>query len=220
MHCSEEEFDGISFDLFGTLVDVDKPDNPAEAIATHLAAQGMSVPHDWNAAYMESHLDVPDGRELSLPNHVTAALASRSESLHREEIRDDAKRAVVAAFDTGVRTRTGAVRAVATFAERMPVGVLSNCSVPNLAERVLVKSDIDETAFKAVVTSVGCGWRKPHPRAFEAIACELAVNVNNVLHVGDDPATDGRASTAGATSLLVSAVSLTDFRKCLEERWD
>lgn len=40
------EFDAVPFDLFGTLVTVGRPDEPAESIATALEEQGVSVPDD------------------------------------------------------------------------------------------------------------------------------------------------------------------------------
>lgn len=211
---------GVSFDLFGTLVTVEKPEDPAEAIATELESRGVSIPSDWSAAYTESHTDIPAGREHSLPKHVSAALASRSETCCPDDLRTEAVHAVMAAFDTDVRTRPGAIQAVERLATHVPVGVLSNCAVPTFAERVLNRAAIDETVFDAVVTSIGCGWRKPHPNAFETVANELDIDVDELLHVGDTPETDGRADTAGATSCLVSNVALTELTACLEARWD
>jgi len=210
-------FEGISFDLFDTLVAVEKPTDPAEAVATELATEGLTVPDDWHAAFTEFHLDVPDGRELSLAEHVAAALASRADSLRPEDVRENVERAVLAAFETEVRTRPGALKAVETVPDRVPVGVLSNCSVPGLVGRVLHESAIHETALDAVVTSVGCGWRKPHPRAFAAVADELGIEVDGLLHVGDDPETDGGA--AGATSRIVGDGSLAGLPTELAGQW-
>lgn len=203
--------EGVSFDLFGTLVTVATPDDPAAAVATELEARDVPVPNDWGAAYTESHVDVPSGAELSLVDHVWAALSSRSHSSPRANRRDDVAEAVLAAFDAPVRTRPGAVRAVETIAARLPVGVLSNCSVPTLVERTLAESEIDETAFDAVVTSVGCGWRKPNPHAFETVADELDAETEALLHIGDDPSTDGGATAVGAARLLVETVTLAEI---------
>ncbi|MFB6218242.1 MAG: HAD family hydrolase [Halobacteriaceae archaeon] len=202
---------GISFDLFGTLVAADRPDDPAAAVGAALAERGVPVPDDWRAAYRESHVEVPAGAELPLPDHVRAALASRGVPADRET----AVAAVRAAFESEVRTRPDAARAVAAAAERGPVGVLSNCSVPGLAERALARSELDSRSL-AVVTSVGCGWRKPDSRAFAAVADALGVPVEGLLHVGDDPATDGGADDAGANSLLVGEVPLAELPARLE----
>jgi len=211
-----------SFDLFGTLVAVERPSDPAAAVATELRARGVPVPDDWGDAYAESHVDAPEGAEVPLPTHVSAALASRGVDATGEGHGDGRgnvlRRAVVAAFDPEVRTRHGARRAVESAADRGPVGVLSNCSVPELARRALLRSDLDREAFDAVVTSVGCGWRKPDRRAFEAVAARLRVEPSALVHVGDDPRTDGGAADAGATSILLDDVSLPELPAALEAR--
>jgi FMN phosphatase YigB (HAD superfamily) len=210
-----------TFDLFGTLVAVDPPAEPAVAIADGLAARGISVPDDWREAYAEVHLDLPPGRELPLPAHVRYALASRG---------CDAPAGVVdvavrSAFDVLIRTRPDAASAVAAAADRGPVGLLSNCSVPGLAVRAMERSEIDTEQFDGVVTSVGCGWRKPHRRSFGTVAEQIGVSLGDLLHVGDDPTTDDPTSgvdgapdrTAGkVTTLLVDDVPLAELATTLE----
>jgi FMN phosphatase YigB (HAD superfamily) len=184
----------VAFDLFGTLVAVDDPPDPATAIADELAARGVAVPADWTAAYGEPHIDADDGAELPLPAHVQAALASRGIDAAEAAVR----RAVTDAFAPGetagessVETRNGAVDAVVAAGERGPVGLLSNCSVPGLVDRTLQRSTLDREQFDAIVTSVGCGWRKPDPRAFETLADRLSVAASDLVVVGDTAATDG-----------------------------
>jgi len=197
----------VSFDLFGTLVAADPPESPARAVARELAERGVAVPGDWPDAYAEPHVDAPEGAELALPEHVGAALASRGVDAAVAEA-DAVRKAVTAAFDRPVRTRSGAVAAVDAAAERGPVGVLSNCSVPGLVERALDRSALDPTALDAVVASVDCGWRKPDRRAFEAVADELGVGVETLVHVGDDPRTDGGIERLGGTAILLDDVPL------------
>jgi FMN phosphatase YigB (HAD superfamily) len=196
----------VSFDLFGTLVDVDRPADPAAAVADELRARDVTVPDDWGDAYREPHLDPPDGAEIPLPAHVAAALSSRGITGAGNAVR----RAVVAAFDPTVRTREGAVDAVAAAAERGPVGICSNCSVPELVPRALLRSEIDRDAFDAIVTSADCGWRKPDARIFENVATALDTDLADLVHVGDDPRTDGGADDAGARAVLLEDVSLAD----------
>ena len=185
----------VTFDLFGTLVDADRPESPAAAVGAALSARGIAVPDDWAAAFREAHIDAPADAEVPLPAHVAAALRSRGVDTPGNA----ARRAVVAAFDPDVRTRAGAVDAVAAAADRGPVGLFSNCSVPELVARTLIRSDLDRAAFDAVVTSVGCGWRKPHPNAFESVAEGLGVDADAITHVGDDPPADGGIADLGGT---------------------
>lgn len=197
----------VSFDLFGTLVDVDVPSDPAAVVADELRARDVSVPDDFAAAYREPHIDAPEGAEVPLPAHVSAALQSRGVSVTQNA----ARRAVIAAFDPTVRTREGAVEAVEAARDRGPVGVLSNCSVPELVGRTFVRSAFDYREFDSVVTSVGCGWRKPAPQAFEVVADGVGVAVEALVHVGDSPATDGGVEALGGTFVDVTDVSLAEF---------
>ncbi|QLD90172.1 HAD family hydrolase [Natronomonas salina] len=201
----------VSFDLFDTLVDADVPDDPAAAVARELRARDVSVPEDFGAAYREVHIDAPDGAEVPLPAHVSAALASRDVDAPNNA----ARRAVVAAFDPDVERREGALAAVEAARERGPVGVCSNCSVPELARRTLIRADLRD-AFDAVVTSVGCGWRKPDRRAFEAVARQLDADVADLVHVGDDPETDGGVEAAGGRFVDVGETPLAELPETLE----
>jgi FMN phosphatase YigB (HAD superfamily) len=190
----------VSFDLFGTLVAVERPADPAAALGRELADCGVRVPEDWADAYAESHGSTPQGRERPLAGHVEDALASRGVDAPRSTVAS-AVRGVFA--PEAVRTREGALAAVAAARTRGPVGVCSNCSVDGLVERTLAESQLDRTRFDAVVASVDCGWRKPDRRAFVAVADALDVEVASLVHVGDDPDTDGGVTAAGGTFLRV-----------------
>jgi FMN phosphatase YigB (HAD superfamily) len=206
----------VSFDLFGTLVDVDRPADPAAAVARELRARDVAVPDDFAEAYGETHVDAPEGAEVPLPAHVGRALRSRGVRTTDNAVR----RAVVAAFDPAVRTREGSVAAVDAAGDHGPVGMLSNCSVPELVGRTLVRSDLSRGAFDCIVTSVGCGWRKPAAQAFEAIANGLGVAPGSLVHVGDTPAADGGVEHLGGTYVDVADVPLPDLHAWLDSRTD
>lgn len=208
--------DGTSFDCFGTLIEVDTPDEPSAVVARELEARDVGVPQDWEEAYRTPHVDAAKYEEVPLPTHVRAALESRSVDLPPAEsnvVRD----AVLAAFESEVRTRDGAVEVVEAMADCAPVGILSNCSVPGLVEQSLARSAIETEEFDAIVTSVDCSWRKPDRRAFEAMADRLGVPLSRLVHVGDDPETDGKASDAGATAVLVENVQLAELPEFITE---
>ncbi|GAB7010645.1 HAD family hydrolase [Halorubrum trueperi] len=201
----------VTFDLFGTLVDVEYPVDPAEVVARELESRGVAVPDDWHVAYGERHVDAPTGAEVPLPAHVAHALDSRGVDAPGNIVRH----AVVAAFDPDVTRRDGALTAVRDVAAHGPVGLLSNCAVPELVPKTLIRAGL-RGEFDAVTTSVGCGWRKPHPNAFEAVAAALEVSSETLVHVGDDPETDGGVVDVGGRFVDVTETPLSAVAAELE----
>ncbi|UIP00478.1 HAD family hydrolase [Halobaculum sp. CBA1158] len=201
-----------SFALFDTLVEADLPPDPAGAVGEELRARDVPVPDDWADAYDETHVDAPAGAEVPLPAHVSRALASRGVDAPGNA----ARRAVVAAFDPSVRTRAGAVEAVAAAGERGPVGVFANCAVPELVGRVLVRSDLARDDFDAVVSSVACGWRAPDPRAFERVADALGVDAARLTHVGSDPEVGGGVTACGGRFFDARPGAISDRLSAIE----
>lgn len=206
----------LSFDLFGTLVEVERPDEPWTAVADSLAEYDVRVPETWEDAYRQSHREYDRGREAPLDEHVRLALQQCDINVSPTT----ARRVVVDAFDGQATRRPGADEALAAATSNGPVAVCSNCSVPGLAGRVLSSIDLDPTTSlgpDVVITSVGCGWRKPHRRIFEATADALGVTLSDLIHVGDDPRTDGGAERAGARSILLGECSLETLTTRLRE---
>jgi len=206
----------VSFDVFGTLVAIERSGDPWAAVADSLADRGVAVPEDWEAAYRSSHRDYERGREAPIDEHVRLALASRD----TEVTADTAREAVLDAFDGPVTRRDGAVAALEAAHGRGPVAVCSNCSVPGLVERTLSRTGLGparDCGPDAVVTSVGCGWRKPHAAIFEATADALDVPLASLVHVGDDARTDGGADRAGARSVLLEDITLETVAARLRE---
>jgi len=201
----------VSFDCFGTLVTADRPNEPWVAVADELAARDVRIPEDWEDAYRTAHREYERGTAAPLDEHVRLALAG-----HGVEIDDTTAREVtLGAFDCPVTVRPGARDALASARQHGPVAICSNCSVPGLVERALGRADI---AVGHVVTSVDCGWRKPHPGIFEQAAEMLGVPLDALVHVGDDARTDGGAGRAGATTVLLDDVALRDLPAWLDAR--
>ncbi|MDQ2073176.1 HAD family hydrolase [Haloarcula sp. H-GB4] len=206
----------LSFDLFGTLVTADRPSEPWDAVAESLAARSVRLPDDWEDAYRSAHREYDRGREAPLDEHVRMALASRGIEVTEET----ATEAVLDAFDSPVTVRDGAIDVLDAAAQRGPVAICSNCSVPGLVERTLERATIEarsDHSFDAVVTSVDCGWRKPNPNIFESTADALDVALADLVHVGDDARTDGGAGRAGARSILLDEHSLPAIAEQLRE---
>lgn len=187
------------------------PDDPAMAVAEELEAREVDVPDDFGDAYCEIHIDAPVEAEVSLPAHVTATLSSRGVDASTEAVRE----AVIAAFDPNVTRRDGARAAIEAASEHGPVGLCSNCSVPGLVERTLIRANLCGR-FETVVTSVGCGWRKPNSQMFETVADGLGVETDELVHVGDDPATDGGIEATGGRFVDVSERPLSALKAHLE----
>jgi FMN phosphatase YigB (HAD superfamily) len=206
----------LSFDLFGTLAEVDRSDEPWDAVADSLAEYDIRVPDTWEDAYRQPHCDYDRGREIPLDEHVRLALTQCGIEISEMTARN----AVVDAFEGQATRRPGAGEVLAAAISDGPVAICSNCSVPGLAERVLSDIDLSPTASPGpavVITSVGCGWRKPHPNIFEATADALGVTLSDLIHVGDDPRTDGGASRVGARSILLDECSLEALTVRLRE---
>ncbi|MFP9192447.1 HAD family hydrolase [Natronosalvus vescus] len=194
----------VSFDLFGTLVRTERPADPATAVAAELEKRDVAIPEDWHERYARPWVDAPEGAEVPLPAHVGRALASAGIEWEGNVVR----RAVVAAFDPVVAIRPGAPEALEAARERGSVGLCSNCSVPELVGRTLIRAGLDRDDFDAIVTSIGCGWRKPAPEMFEVTASRLDVDPTNLIHVGDDPRTDGGIEAIGGTAILLEQTPL------------
>ena len=137
----------VSFDCFGTLVFVPRPENPARDVGAALADRGVALPEDWVTAYLEAHVDIPEGGELSLPEHTRQALASRGVDADEAVVTD----AVRTAFDREVTAVPGAADALEAI--DAPVGVLSNCSVPGMVTETLDRAGLLDTV-DTVETSI------------------------------------------------------------------
>lgn len=203
----------VTFDLYGTLVTASRPDEPWAAVASALSARDVTISSDWEAAYRSSHHDDGPLCERSLVSHTRAALASRGVETAEAVVHE----ALLEAFDGPIELRDGAVTALEAAAEYGSVGLLSNCSLPGLVDATIERASFP-IAFDAVTTSVGCGWRKPHDRAFEAAAEALGVDTQGLVHVGDDPRTDGGGRTAGVSVVITEETPLQDLPAWLEAR--
>lgn len=223
---SEHRPIAVTFDLFGTLVSAHRPEDPAAAVAEELRTRDVPVPDDWYDLYATPHVQIEEGRELPLPDHVRAALEESGVDPStvtqadgpdaRGSSGDVVTDAVRAAFDHQVSLRDGATAAIDAASQHGRVGVLSNCSVPGLVDRTLERVGL-EGQFDAVLASVDLGYPKPDRRAFEVAADRLGVDSTALVHVGDDPETDGGIGEIGGTLILLDEVPLSAVPARLSE---
>lgn len=80
-----EVVDVISVDLFGALVTVTRPDDPAEPINV-MFKKAIFVSDDWLKTFSERHLDRFAGAEILLLKHVAVMLTNRSDALARPTV--------------------------------------------------------------------------------------------------------------------------------------
>lgn len=204
----------VSFDLFGTLIVADRPEEPATELAESLKTQGVRVPDDWAELYWKPHLDRPKGAETPLDAHIGAILDGHGVAVTDKQI----ERAIEQVFAPSVETVPGALDVVAWADNRGPIAVCSNCSIPGLVERALDRSAIDRTVFDTVVSSAACGWRKPHPIIFQTVAARLDVEVGSIYHVGDTADADGGIEAIGGQAIILETGEIGDLPDQIENR--
>ncbi len=81
-------------------------------------------------------------------------------------------------------------RTLKKLQERYDMGIVSNFIVEGGVEEILHDLGVYER-FMFVVTSVGVGWRKPHPRIYQVALKKAKVcKTQNVFFIGDDYVND------------------------------
>lgn len=191
----------VSFDLFGTLVTADRPDEPTAPIANALSDRGVTVPDDWERLFYEQHGAPDPPAEIPLDEHVVRALDAADVTVSRRT----ARAAVFAAYDRPVSRRAEVVELLEAAPSDCRLGICSNSSVPGLVGSAMARAKLGSTLRATgdserpvpVVTSHGCGVRKPGLKPFARIASALGVPTEELTHVGDDDRTDGGITWEG-----------------------
>jgi putative hydrolase of the HAD superfamily len=179
----------ILFDFFGTLVDY----------SASRTEQGYPRSHAW---LVERGATLAYEDFLAEWVRVSEEHDRRSESDDREYSMMDVGRAFlrrvlpttsdVAAFvdeyirewNTGVRYPAGVVDVVRGLARDHRLAVVTNTHDAALVPAHLAAMGLSD-AFDAVVTSVEVGWRKPHPRIYQAALDALDSEPTAAVFVGD-----------------------------------
>lgn len=94
--------------------------------------------------------------------------------------------------------------ALGLLGRRHKLGLVSNFDHGPACRRLLARVGLTEV-FEAVVISDELGWRKPHPRPFEAALEALGVEAGEALFVGDSPSDDlAGAAACGLTTAWIN----------------
>ena len=184
----------LSVDLFGTLAVASTAEAPEERVAYALRERGVTVPESFLKEYRSHQFDVHPAVELPLQQHVYAALRVSGGEASIQTVHA----ALLDAFDTPVSETPicdALLDIVATSSSSC--AILSNCSLTGLVPQTLDRLGIEHSIFDAILTSVDIGVRKPDPRCFEALAAVFGADIQDVIHAGDSPRSDGGIATAG-----------------------
>jgi len=217
----------IVFDLFDTLVDLysEKLPSieyrgclvPASARALHAALPHRSgidfdsfasaladVDKEFRRSYYDEGLELPtDTRFAALCNRLGIAdpkLPSTMANVHMGLLREQVAMPV---HHLGL---------LGSLAQRVQLGLCSNFSHSVTAYAILEDYGL-AAHLDAIVISEEVGIRKPRGEIFEAVLDELAVEGNEVLHVGDSLSAD----VSGAQALGIRNVWITRRVKQPEE---
>jgi len=179
------QFDAVTLDAFGTLIELEDP-VPRVQAAFGIDADAATRGLDAEIAYYREH--VLEGRD-------TASLA---------DLR--ARCAAVFAEAAGTKAGADAFQSCLVFVP-LPgvVDALRRLRSRGLALAVVSNWDVGlhehlshlGLRFDAVVTSAESGIRKPDPRIFALVLERLRVAPERALHIGDDPIDERAAKAAG-----------------------
>jgi putative hydrolase of the HAD superfamily len=192
-----ESIRGILLDYYGTIAEAPglRHEANVRVVVDALNRQGIAVGFDaFYPAYrsaLERHLRIMrKGPETRNAEWVADALAGLGQPIAAADPR--VQGAVREYFDTyaaQIRCYPDAVEALPRLAARWPLGLVSNFT-DALPVRVPLERDGIAGAFRAMTISIEVGFRKPHPRIFEAALAALGLHAGEVLFVGDDPVED------------------------------
>jgi putative hydrolase of the HAD superfamily len=183
----------VFFDFFGTLVDYDPSVHPANRNAPFEFARraDVRISEDASNAHWQKVWDDLDadahrtGREFSM--HEVAQRFWRS--IGSPALGPDSIDALIAeyfeAWTADVCVAAGALDCLTDLAGDHTLAIVSNTHdsrlVPRLARHFGLHAHVSR-----IVTSVDVGWRKPHPKIYEAALRDCQVSPRNAVFVGDN----------------------------------
>ena len=202
---------GVVFDVGGTLV---RSHGDTFEVACAEAAAGVFCAHGFRGDAETLRRDLTELRRVSPkegPDYRqihTTAWALR-ETAHRYRMETDAtflkraEEAFVTPEVQGWKPLPGVRETLGWLHGRVKLGVVSNTRSHLLVERTLEHLGF-RSLFGPVVTSAGCGWRKPSSRIFREVLDVWGLPPEQIVMVGDSPTKD----VAGAKALGMRTVWL------------
>jgi putative hydrolase of the HAD superfamily len=182
----------VLLDFFGTIVDYSPSRTEQGYHESHNFVTGLdsALTYDeflgvWSStsAAFDRRADVDD-REFSMTDVATAVLSTAT---GRAPGRDEVVSLVehyLRELNTGVTYPEGIAEVLAALSATHHLAVVTNTHdlglVPDHLEAMGVASFID-----VVVTSIGVGWRKPHPAIYDTALTQLGIDAAAAVFVGD-----------------------------------
>jgi len=188
----------VGFDLFNTLVTVDKNalKEAVESLLQSLQKRGLEPDQ---TRFVEDHRMAAlrfiretrkDGRETHNRFWIQAALEAQGILVSPDDPRiREGVEAYFSTFMGHVRMIPGTMDMLEAVGKRFRVGLLSNFTHTPAARAILNAMDL-EPFFEVCVISGEIGYRKPHARAFKPLVSGLGVDSACMIYVGDDPESD------------------------------
>ena len=217
----------IAFDLFDTLVWIDKapaPNQRPSFLVKTLAAEGFAVDAatfpDLYRQTMARHIEATrdHGRETHNRFWLADALSAAGIPITPEDPRiARVVEAHFALFENRIHPVPGVREMLAQLAKRYRLGLLSNFTHGPAARRVLDKFGLSPF-FEVIVISGEIGFRKPHPSAFAPLVEKLGCDCAEIAFVGDNLLDDvSGARQCGLQPVWTSIV--LQMNGAFSERW-
>jgi putative hydrolase of the HAD superfamily len=204
----------LLFDCIDTLVEMTI--HPSLEDYARWAFEGSGCEDLWPDAqiffedYLEARIELPrklpQFKEYEFRDRLLYVCRKNSANLETE------KTAQVAAalyknywrrYAGNTRVRGDVRSALPLLKARLPLGVVSNFMNAGGVEDLLDRHGI-AGYFEFVITSINTGWRKPHPRIYQAALDRAGCAPSEVLFVGDDINCDYRGPRGlGMRALLL-----------------
>lgn len=198
----------ILFDYFGTLVSYQENARGTGFTRSWELFRALGGANDYEA-YLTSWNQTAERFEVeavqTLVEYPLEAVAEAFLQAHRLDTGDVDRlvRAFIADWNQGVHFTSEDVAAVHQLAERYRIGVVTNTHLPWLVPEHLEQMGIS-SSITEVVMSVDVGFRKPHPRMFEAALERMDVTSSHAVFVGDSMDADIKgASRAGLQTVRI-----------------